>query len=384
MKKDVLNALSGVFPERVPCKETLNHPGIIKHVSGINVFEDTSKAFDIAYHKLGIDIHCPLPVQNAPRAKAPNGTWTEGNTRFSDMGVYHTTTPIEYCRGIDKNRPEWVFEYDPSHEGFMTNGKSNVACEWELHATFRNSGGLQGHGRLGTAQQLYEISRNFRSHHRDEAVMYHLYYTMLFMWPVVTFGWEAFMTSAALWPDKFDECSWRPWSQLSREYFKAAAQLEDEVLFTHDDLVIRAGPVFSPDFYEKYIFPRYEYILEPAVKAGKKIVFVCDGNMQVFLERLLDFAFDGIMFENPATSFDRVCEIWGNAGRGFIGGISTDVLTNGTAEQVRAHTTEVIEKGSQYPGFIISSCGGLHGNIPMNNMLAYFETRDEMGIPAQL
>jgi uroporphyrinogen-III decarboxylase len=75
---------------------------------------------------------------------------------------------------------------------------------------------------------------------------------------------------------------------------------------------------------------------------------------------------------------------WGKAGRGFIGGISTRVLTFGTPDEVRAHTREVIEKGSRYPGFIISSCGQLPGNIPMENMLAYFETRNEMGITAQL
>lgn len=81
---------------------------------------------------------------------------------------------------------------------------------------------------------------------------------------------------------------------------------------------------------------------------------------------------------------DRVLKTWGKAGRGFIGGIATEILTNGTPQQVRTHTKEVIEKGREYPGFIISSCGGLHGNIPMENILTYFKTRNEMGITAEL
>jgi hypothetical protein len=40
----------------------------------------------------------------------------------------------------------------------------------------------------------------------------------------------------------------------------------------------------------------------------------------------------------------------------------------------------VIQAARAYPGFIISSCGGLHGNIPMDNLAAYFDARREAGI----
>ena len=82
-----------------------------------------------------------------------------------------------------------------------------------------------------------------------------------------------------------------------------------------------------PAFYDRWIFPRYERILEPAVRAGRKIVFVSDGNIDVFLERLLELPIAGIMFENPATPYERVLATWGEAGRGFIGGIDTALLT---------------------------------------------------------
>jgi uroporphyrinogen-III decarboxylase len=90
------------------------------------------------------------------------------------------------------------------------------------------------------------------------------------------------------------------------------------------------------------------------------------------------------MVENPATPFERVLETWGKAGRGFIGGISTAILTQGSPETVRQHTREVITRGREYPGFILSSCGGLPGTIPMENMLAYIHTRHELGCYADL
>ncbi len=384
MKSDILNALSGIFPERIPCKETLNHPEFIEYITGINPFENTPLAFKIAWEKLGIDIHVPLPKKNVPLPKEPEGSWKEGNLRLSGMGVYPTSSVEEYCPGMDKSEMDWILKYDPSRDGFLDEKDRGKIPEFEMQASFRPECGLQGEGHLGTIRQLKQLDRDFILEFGNNAVMYHLYYTTLFMFPVVKFGWESFLLGAISFPHEFDEKLWRPWSEISRKYSEVAATLDTEVVFFHDDLVSGTGPYFDMPFYEKYIFSRYDYILEPCVKAGKKIVYVCDGNMDVFLERLLHFPIDGLMFENPATPFTRVLETWGNAGRGFIGGISTALLTNGTTEQVREHTIEVIEAGRKYPGFIISSCGGLHGNIPLENMIAYFTARKKMGIYADI
>ena len=165
---------------------------------------------------------------------------------------------------------------------------------------------------------------------------------------------------------------------------EALVAMGEEVVFVHDDLATSRGPVFPPAFYDRWIFPRYERILEPAVRAGRKIVFVSDGNIDAFLERLLALPFAGLMFENPATPFERVLATWGEAGRGFIGGIDTALLTRATPDAVAAHARETIERGRRYPGFVLSSCGGLYGDVPMENLLAYFRTRDRLGIPAEV
>ncbi|MDP7238978.1 MAG: uroporphyrinogen decarboxylase family protein, partial [Candidatus Latescibacteria bacterium] len=316
MRQNVLDALSGKFPRSIPSKESLNHPGIIRHVGGFDVFDDTPHAFDIAWRRLGIDIHVPLPGKNAVRPKVSGGTWDQGNMRYADIGVYPTSMQIEYCPDMDKSDDDWVFKYDTSGDDFDLNEKIT---------------------------ELRAIDTSFRSHFGDQAVMYQLYYTTLFMWPVVTFSWEPFMMAAATQPERFDEQLWEPWSHISRKHCEALVAMNEEVIFCHDDLVMTTGSVFPPDFYERFIFPRYEYIFEPIVKAGKKLVFVCDGNMDVFLERLLEFPIAAIMFESPATAYERVLETWGKAGRGFIGGIATGILTSGTPEEVRNHTRDVIE-----------------------------------------
>ena len=357
MKQDVLDALSGRFPKKIPSKETLDHPGIINHVAGFDVYDDTPKAFHIAYNKLGIDIHISLPQENAVRPKVPGGTWKENGMSYSDYGVYPTKMPVEHVPEIKKDTEDWIFQYDPACDDFDLDERIKL---------------------------LKKKNALFRNQFQEQAVMYDLYYTTLFMWPVVKFGWEPFMLAAAQDPERFDKVFWKPWSMISRKHFEALAAMEEEVVFCHDDLAMTNGPVFSPDFYDKYIFSRYDWIMEPVIKAGKKLVFVIDGNIDIFLERLLEFPIAGIMYENPATPYEKILETWGKAGRGFIGGISTAILTNGTPEEVYLHTKDVMEMGKKYPGFVVSSCGQLPGNIPMENILAYFETRNRMGCPAQI
>lgn len=356
MRKDVLDALSGRFPEKIPSKETLNHPGLVSLAAGFDVFEDSPRAFEIAWRRLGIDIHVEKPKGNAIRPKRPGGAWTEGNVSYSDLGVYPTSMPLEHLPGIPKDGDDWIYRYDPADDDFD--------AETETKALKAASSGFL---------------RSFGS----EAVMYRLYYTTLFMWPVVKFGWEPFMLNAIGDPARFDKRFLEPWTEISRKRVECLCAMDEDVIFTHDDLAMSTGPVFQPEWYETHIFPRYAYIWEPIRKAAKKLVFVCDGKADAFLERLLDFPIDGIMLESPATSFELILETWGKAGRGFIGGISTALLTNGTPEEVGRHTRDVVEKGRRHPGFMISSCGGLHGNIPLENARAYFNARKEAGIPGE-
>jgi uroporphyrinogen-III decarboxylase len=90
------------------------------------------------------------------------------------------------------------------------------------------------------------------------------------------------------------------------------------------------------------------------------------------------------MCESPATPFDRVLATWGEAGRMFIGGIDSALLAFAQPEEVAGHTRTVIEQGRRYPGFVLGASGGIHGEVPLENLVAYFGTRARMGIPAEV
>ena len=259
MKKDILNALSGIFPENIPSKETLNHPEFIEYVTGIDPFQNTPLAFRIAYEKLGIDIHIVLPKENAPLPKEPKDSWREGNLRLTNMGVYPTTSVEVYCPGLDKSDMDWILNHDASRDGFLEEINVGKIPEYEMQASFRPACGLQGEGLVGTINQLRQLDRDFQMDFGDKAVMYHNYYTTLFMFPVVKFGWESFLMGALTFPEVFDEKLWKPWTEISRKYAEVAATLETEVVFFHDDLVSGTGPCFDMPYYEK-LMP----VLDPA------------------------------------------------------------------------------------------------------------------------
>ena len=86
---------------------------------------------------------------------------------------------------------------------------------------------------------------------------------------------------------------------------------------------------------------------------------------------------DGVMLENPATDFDRILEVF--ADRIVIGGIETGVLMHGSPQQVRTHVLEVHERTRGIPGFVMSTPGGIHGNLPLQNLVAYFDARVQTG-----
>jgi len=74
-----------------------------------------------------------------------------------------------------------------------------------------------------------------------------------------------------------------------------------------------------------------------------------------------------------------VIEVFSSPGKYLIGGIDTKKLTFGTPDEVRHMVRELDKKTRNIPGFAISSCGGLHETIPLENLEAYFDARVALG-----
>lgn len=354
MKAHVRRWADGRGGEKIVSKETLNHRGLIELVSGMDVYQASLEAYRRAYEALGIDIINRVPLTNAPEPTPVNETRPVAGHpyRRGPLGVYDTVMrEIYLC-----SRPEDVWSLDMealSYEDLLV--PVPHPC---------------------TAPDILEREAAIG----DIGLYYPMLYTTLFMWAVEFLGWEVFMMAAGMEPDRFHDHFLLPCVAKSRAIVTEMAEASDSpFVFVHDDLASANGPMFHPQWYDETIFPHYPEIWARAKELGKKIIFVADGNMEAFLPKLTEVGVDGFMFENPATSLDAVIEHFGKPGRFMIGGIDTGLLTNGTPEEVTTMVLDLAERTRDCPGFAIASCGGLHGNIPLPNLEAYFDARAEIG-----
>jgi len=221
-------------------------------------------------------------VQNeaAPSGPAAPPDGASGTLRFSRVSMEEEMIALrQRLDALLPDRPTRAIEFIGSREG---EGTSTVVEEFARHSATRfdqrvlllkmdlhgPAEGLPGAGSSGAAADamlrtpgggtldvaplpqvfLAASHAEFRALFGDLAVHYHLYYTLLFMWSIVTFDWEPFLAAAALDPERFDRRFWQPWAEISRRNLEALAAMGEEVVFVHDDLATSRGPVFCRHF----------------------------------------------------------------------------------------------------------------------------------------
>ncbi len=349
-KKDAVDALSLRGPDRVPSFEVLEHPSIVKKVSGIDPYEDPVRAYLKALPLLEIDWVVDIP-DRAVRFETERSTIEqEDGTLLTEWGCSGSVWEEDF----KFRSPEEVLKYRPLED---TTGRVRV---------------------VGSSYQKPRIDRP--REHRKQAgntvLITGLYYTTLFQFGIMSFGWENFLTAAALGPetfgiilDQFTEISVRNITEMVND--------DCPVFFFHDDLAITRGLVCPPEWYRREIFPRYEKILEPARKAGKRIVFVSDGRFEELIPDLIAVGIDGIHIDS-SNDLESVLKRYGED-HAVIGNIDTQVLTWGDYEDIKKEVTRCAELGRRYPGYMFKSSGDVPHNIPIENVEAYTLLKRELG-----
>lgn len=351
MKTDVISAFSdNIITDKRPSKETLNHAGLIYLASGIDPYADTSRAYLEAYRSLGIDILNRVPTSNVVQTLRPSECESCGNGyRRAYIGLYDT-----YFREMFPFTDIDNFFEAPAH--FLEYNKLITPVPHKMDPrTIQLK--MDSAGEIG----LY----------------YYMYYTTLFMWGVEYLGWEIFMMAAAIDPVRFDEQFLSIAFETSKRDLAMLADIDSPFVFVHDDLADKNGPVFDPAWYDKYIFPRYPSLWQSAKAKGRKVIFTADGNMERFLRPLKETGIDGVMLENPATNFDTILEVFHDDI--VICGMDTYLLTFGSPKEISDHVDMIASKTAGMPGFAMCSPGGLHNNIPLENLAAYFDARVRHG-----
>ncbi len=120
------------------------------------------------------------------------------------------------------------------------------------------------------------------------------FYNTMFMWPMLVFGYQNFMLMC-LEPE-FERIM-DEFAEINRRVFRAFARLPANFVVCHDDIVLSNGPVVSPEWMRKFIFPRYEEYWGILKDAGKEVIFMVDGCVDAFVDDVMACGACGIISE---------------------------------------------------------------------------------------
>lgn len=271
--------------------------------------------------------------------------------RYTNMGhaVWNETNDYDNNVFCPFNNVEEVLRFDPVEECGMT-------TKTEMVKTFRM--------KIDEARKICP----------DVLVPGGRYHS-IFSACIRTFGWDMFLTSVPHHEEEFDRIL-EGFMKLSAAEAEAWAETDIKAYITHDDIVWTAGPVFHPEWYRKYIFPKYKKIWEPLKEKGIKVIYCSDGNYDAFVDDIAQAGADGFIFE-PVTSLDAIVEKYGKS-KIIMGNADCRILQFGNREDIYMEVKRCTDLGRKCPGYFFLMSNHIPNNIPIENIEYYFEVFESM------
>ena len=333
-------ALNLEMPDTIPHTEYCSHPLLVKRIVGLDPREDAS-----AWNKFYVQTNYDLLWHTNDGGGWKGRQTSMGHAVFQEGGTDFNTNI--YCPFKD---PEDVLSFDPVEEY----GLPDV----DERARFFEE----------------DYQRGQKAH--PTLVLPGGYYKTIFSACIQAFGWEMFLTSAGIDYERFDKVL-EGFFRVSMANYQAWAKTTAPVFICHDDIVWTAGAIFHPDWYRRYVFPRYKKLWKVLKDAGKIVLFCSDGDFTEFIDDLVEAGADGFIFE-PLTDLEKMVSSYGQT-KVIIGNVDTRILTFGAREQIYQDVKRCADLGRDCPGFFFAVGNHIPHNVPIENALYYFELIEEMG-----
>lgn len=198
------------------------------------------------------------------------------------------------------------------------------------------------------------------------------FYNTMFMWPLLVFGYENFLLMCL--DPRFDRIM-EEFAEINRRVFRAFARLPVNFVVCHDDIVLSSGPVCSPTWMRKHIFPRYEEFWGILKQAGKEVIFMVDGGVDAFVGDVMACGARGIISE-PYTNYRAIAQRYENC---FIAGEGDNrVLMGNDPDAIRAMVESMVETGRMSGGYMMCIGNHIPYNVPPEAIKRYLDLSAEL------
>lgn len=360
MSDERYEAYMGRGGKRILHKEIWACPEAETALTGIDTF-DHPKLCRERWNELFPQLHLSVPKTDEPRSRPK----LDGDSSSSDKDAHTvrwnagTTATFQHGEAFFKT-PEEVFAFSPLEHADMREWP-HVVNNWDF----------------SSEEVLYEkFRKSYPEEWGDRAPEKSLasvgIYNTMFMWPMLTFGWELFLECCM---DERFERIMDEFAELNRRAFRAFARLPVNFVSCHDDIVMTSGPVCSPEWMHKYIFPRYEEFWAIVIESGKEVFMVVDGCVDAYVDDVMSLGLRGLISE-PYTNYKAIAKKYDNpllAGEG-----DNRVLMRNKPDEIKAMVKSMAETGRMSGGYMMSIGNHIPWNVPPDAIKRYLDLSDEL------
>jgi len=346
MYERALNAIYLEDTDRIPQIEYLYHTGFILKTSGMDPFQAPKEAQAKTYERLDLDLvwYNDQPYRPYDEAEA------KGLSSFWRSSAWSELFPSVWRRDFPVQSVEDVLGYEPRKE---RGGKS-----------------------------VREVAEELRQRHEEAQRLYATqlvpggYYCTTFMWPVMTFGLEWTLKAAVYDPPRFERLL-NSFAEVSLRDFEAWSHCPIKAFISHDDICMTEGPILSPKWLRRYVFPWYKRLWRILHDRGIRVLFCSDGKIDAIVDDVAEAGADGFIIE-PWSNLKSIVEKYGGE-KVIIGNADLKVLTFKGVEDVAAEVKRCASTAGHQPGYFFNVTGSIPDNVPLENLEAYFHACRKYG-----
>jgi uroporphyrinogen decarboxylase-like protein len=358
MYDDRFLAVMGKRSKKIPHFEYWSCPDAESYLTGTDYFEHPQQC-RLKLKELYPELDLPIPQTDEPIIRpgeikdddeqhkktvrwgdGQSWSWEHGETYFKTTEDVFAFSPLEEADFTDM--PGVIMNYDfSSEEVIYQRFRADYPKEW---------GDMSPEGSFSVAG----------------------FYNTMFMWPLLTFGWELFLECCL---DSRFERIMDEFSEINRRVFRAIARLPVNFVSCHDDIVNARGAVCSPSWMHRYIFPYYEEFWSILKGTGKEVIFVSDGCLDCYVDDIVLCGARAIVTE-PYTDFKAIARKHPNiclAGEG-----DNRILMENEPTQIRQMVESMVETARMTAGYMICVGNHIPWNIPPEAIKLYLELSREL------
>jgi uroporphyrinogen decarboxylase len=145
-------------------------------------------------------------------------------------------------------------------------------------------------------------------------------------------------------------------TDLYIKYLDAIMKSGGDVVIGEDDLGQKTGPLMRPELIEKLFGDSYRRVSELVHKQNKKLIWHSCGNIYAFLDKFVEWGFDGLLTMEPTAGMElgRVREQVGHK-LVLVGNLDVSyLLVRGTREEIEDAVKKAIRDAAKGGGYILA------------------------------